>query len=422
VRKRKPTDRPEREDEGERDQRPEAPILALQRGAGNAATARWLARQPEKPKQKPRVSYVFLMGEMGDPYYKAAREYFEAQVKGAIVVIDKRTLADVIGHVNREGKPVDTLYIVSHAGDSGFLQFSVDADDLKKDRGEGNNLPNATFGELKEANERGKLPKADTKLIDDRTKIQIKGCDIGRSERTLDELDEAFGGKASVTAPTHAQEYRAGGGGVAPSEHLARMFVEWPGDVKKNAAERAAAFKAKYPMVPAKRWKDLLGRAEQDKKANQELYVHSQKKPIDKNDTRAMLARVEAAKRWPASAGWKVTAGRRQRGDMYVYEVRAEKDGGDTGFGSETFTIPVPPTEQQLIDQEKAKHGRPDAAKWRVKQTHPAPDEIELTVLAERTEWFISGTIEDAKGPIAPAQTDGDWYKTSTFAPPPPKP
>ena len=414
MRQRKRTDDPERE---HRERRPDAPPQPqAQPHAGNAAFARWLARQPDKPaKPPPRVSYVFLMGEMSDPYYVAAREYFETHAKGATVVLDKRTLADVIGHVNKAGKPVDTLYIVSHAGDSGFLQFSVDDRDLKKDRSEGNQKPNATFAELKEANERGTLPKADTKLIDDQTKIQIKGCDIGRSVRTLDELDRTFGGKASVTAPTHAQEYRAGG---SSSEHLARMFVEWPGDVKKSKAEVAAAFKAKYPMVPANRWKQLLAQAEKDDKANQELYVHTQPKPIGKDDKAAMLKRVNAAQRWPKSAGWEVKARRWQDGGDYVYEVRAEKDGGDLGFGTEIFKIPVPPTDQELLDREKAKHGRPDAAKWRVKHGG-APGDLELTVLAERTEWFINGTIEDAKGPIAPAQTDADWYTTSTFAPPP---
>ena len=404
-------------------------MLALQRTAGNAALSRVLtarsralARDPKAappaPPPKPRVSYVFLMGELSDPYYKAAREYFEAAFKGATMVIDKRTLADVIGHVNAAGKPVDTLYIVSHAGDTGFLQFSLDADDLKQDQLTGNQKPNATFGELKEANERGTLPKADTKLIDDQTKIKIKGCDIGRSERTLDELDEAFGGKASVTAPTHAQEFRPGGKGGMPEEHLNRMFVEWPGDVKKNAAERAAAFKAKYPMVPAARWKGLLAQAKRDDKANQTLFVHTQANPFGPKDEKGVLARVDAAKRWPASQGWVVKyAGRRVDGDDYRYEVRAQKGGGDLGWHTEIFTIPVPPAEDKLIDDEKAKHGRPEAAKWSVKKAVKG-DQLEMTVVAERTEWFITGTVQDEKGPIDPPETDTDWYRTSTFAPP----
>jgi hypothetical protein len=104
----------------------------------------------------------------------------QAHAKGATVLLDKRTLADVIGHVNRAGKPVDTLYIVSHAGDSGFLQFSVDDRDLKKEQSEGNQKPNATFGELKEANDRGTLPKADTRRTRSYTSIRSRS----RSART----------------------------------------------------------------------------------------------------------------------------------------------------------------------------------------------------------------------------------------------
>ena len=240
------------------------------------------------------------MGELSDPYYKAAREYFEAAFKGATMVIDKRTLADVIGHVNAGGKPVDTLYIVSHAGDTGFLQFSVDADDLKQDQVTGNQKPNATFAELKEANERGTLPKADTKLIDDKTKIKIKGCDIGRSERTLDELDEAFGGKASVTAPTHAQEFRSGGKGGTPAEHLNRMFVEWPGDVKKDAAERAKAFKAKYPMVPAGRWKGLLAQGQEGRQGQPDAL---RPQPDEPDRAEGREGRAGARERGEAVAG-----------------------------------------------------------------------------------------------------------------------
>ena len=270
------------------------------------------------------------MGELSDPYYVAAREYFEAAFKGATMVIDKRTLADVIGHVNSARQAGRHALHRLPRG-----RHRVPAVLRRRRRSQagpadGNQKPNATFAELKEANERGTLPKADTKLIDDKTKIKIKGCDIGRSERTLDELDEAFGGKASVTAPTHAQEFRSGGKGGTPAEHLNRMFVEWPGDVTKNAAERAKAFKDKYPMVPAGRWKGLLAQAKKDDKANQTLFVHTQANPIGPKDEKAALARVDAAKRWPASQGWVVKfAGRRVVGDDYRYEVRAEKGGGE---------------------------------------------------------------------------------------------
>ena len=43
-------------------------------------------------------------------------------------------------------------------------------------------------------------------------------------------------------------------------------------------------------------------------------------------------------------------------------------------------------------------------------------------MIAKATEWVIEGMIRDASGPYHSAQSDTDWYKTSTFAPPSPPP
>jgi hypothetical protein len=409
-------------------------ILAYQRSAGNAAVSRWLAvaRDTAPPVAPPntaapaaaRVSYVFLMGDVkNDSFYLAAREYFSHMVKGATMVTDKRTLADVISHVNAAGKPVDTLYIVSHANESGNLGFSMDAADLGKDTSSGDRKPRIEFKEVKEANDSGSLPTADTSLIDEKTKIEIKGCNIGRSQLMLDELDEAFGGKASVTAPTHTQEYRfygKKGGPITYEENLNELFIEEAGVADKNKATIAAEFKAKYPMVPEKSWKTLLPQVKKENRTRT-LWTHTQVNPPD-DDAKSVYARLGTSKKFPKSAGWVLTYhGRTQTGDKYHYEVEAERvlKDGSTEFQTLTISADVPPTETALIDQEKAKHGRPDAYKWRVKRTVDGT-QLKLEVIAEATEWVIEGTIKDASGPYHPAQTDKDWYRTSTYAPAPP--
>ena len=407
-------------------------ILAAQRTAGNAAVSRWLSApmlardtpgNPPAQAPVPRVSYVFLMGDVkNDSFYLAAREYFAHMVKGATMVTDKRTLADVIDHVNSAGKPVDTLYIVSHANESGNLGFSMDAADLAKDTSSGDRKPRTEFNEVKEANDAGTLPKADTKLIDEKTKIQIKGCNIGRSELMLNELDEAFGGKASVTAPTHTQEYRFYGNkaGVTYEENLDELFIEEAGVADKDQKTIAAEFKAKYPMIPAAQWKGLLKQVKKENRSKVR-WTHTQANPPDDN-AKDVLARLKTAQKFPKSAGWVVTyKGRTRVGDKYNYDVEAERvlKDGSTEFQTMFINADVPPSETSLIDQEKAKHGRPDAYKWRVKKTVTG-DQLKLEVIAEATEWVIEGTIKDASGPYHPAQTDKDWYKTSTFAPPPP--
>jgi hypothetical protein len=452
TRDRAPQTRPERQDA-----RPAAPVaaptaaqqvLALQRGAGNAAVSRWLTAAPQTMIARddgpataappsgaptatpaappvPRVSYVFLMGSFkNDNFYLAAKEYFAHKVPGAIPVYDKRTLADVIAHVNAQGKPVDTLFIVSHANESGNLGFSLDAADLAKDTSTGDKKPRTEFKEVKEANDKGSLPKADVKLIDAQTKVEIKGCNVGRSTLMMDELDEAFGGEASVTAPTHTQEYRFHGNkkGVVYEENFAEMFVEEVGVASKSAAELAAAFKAKYAMVPDAKWPALLKTVKKED-ATRTLYTWNGINPPDDNE-KSVLARIEASKKWPKAQKWTVSyQGRETVGDMYKFNVHAERilpDGG-TAFEDAHIMAKIPPDDATLIAQEKAKHGRPDAVNWRVKRT-VAGTQLKLEVVAERTEWVIDGTIKDAAGPYHPKAGDKDWYTTSTYAPPPPAP
>ena len=220
------------------------------------------------------MSYVFLMGDVSDDFYRQAKEHFEQQLPGATMVRDKRTLAEVIAHVNTAGKPVETLYIVSHGFSSGDLMFSIDAADLAKDTDPVGGKTRTEFDELKAANAAGTLPPADTTLIDDQTKIEIKGCSVGRSELMLDELDVALGGKASVTAPTHAQQFESGAGGVV-EEAFGDLFLEEPGVAVKSAAELAAAFRAKYPMVPEEKWPALLSKIKTQRPIRLAVQPHS---------------------------------------------------------------------------------------------------------------------------------------------------
>jgi hypothetical protein len=421
-------------------------VLALQRGAGNAAVSRWLTASSQRAVARdgpatatppapggtgtpaaapvPRVSYVFLMGDFkNDNFYLAAKEYFVHQVPSAILVTDKRTLADVIAHVNAQGKPVDTLFVVSHANESGNLGFSLDAADAAKDKGSGDRKPRTEFNEVKQANDQGSLPKADVALIDEQTNVQIKGCNVGRSTLMMDELDEAFGGKASVTAPTHTQEYKfygSGKGPVAYEENFAEMFVEEAGAVSKDSAELATAFKAKYAMVPDARWPALLKTVKKEDKSRT-LFTWTGVNPPD-DDAKSVLLRIGAKTKWPKDQNWTVTyLGRETVGDKYKFNVEAERVKPDGGTVKQTYgiTTPIPPEESALIEQEKAKHGRPDACKWRVKRTVDG-SALKLEVIAERTEWVIAGTIKDASGPYHPGQASKDWYTTSTYAPPPP--
>jgi hypothetical protein len=421
-------------------------LLELQQTSGNALVSALLAREPQPATATappaggqqppaapappppatvpPRKNYVFLMGDVkNDNFYKAADEFFKQHEKGAELVTGKRTLAEIIQHVNAGGVPVLKLFIVSHANEEGNLGFSLDPADLQRDTAGGDHKARTEYHELSDANKAQSLPTADVKLIDDFTKVEIKGCNIGRSQLMLDALDTAFGGHAEVIAPTHKQEYsvHGGKGGVVSEEALFQYSVEEPGAPTKDpsAVELQARFAAKYPNVPADKWKGLMKKVKKDHVKKASFTWRGVNPP--KDEEKDVVARLDAAKRFPKAAGWVLTYnGRTVVGDHFHYELHAErvKRDGSTEFNDLTIDALVPPEPSALEAQEKASSGRPDAYTWTVE------DEISGTTLVrrvfkERTEWTIDEKIVDATGVAHPAETDPTFYGHSHVQPPP---
>jgi hypothetical protein len=375
----------------------------------------------------PRKNYVFLMGDVkNDNFYKAANEFFKQHQKGAEMVTDKRTLAEVIQHVNAGGVPALTIFIVSHGNEQGNLGFSLDATDLQHDTSTGDKKPRAEFSEVRDANRAGTLPTADVKLIDDFTKVEIKGCNIGRSQLMLDELDTAFGGHAEVIAPTHKQEYSFHGGkqGVVAEEALEQYSIEEPGAPGKDPthAELEARFRAKYPAVPHDKWKGLMKKAKKDH-VKRTMFTWRGVKPPDDTE-KDVIARLDAASRFPKKEGWVLTyKGRTVVGDAFHYVLHAERihADGSTDFQDLTIDARIPPEPAVLEAQERGNSGRPDAYVWSVE------DEIQGTTLIrrvfqERTEWTIDERITDAGGVAHPSESDPTFYGRSLVQPPPPPP
>jgi hypothetical protein len=426
---------------------PAAAVLCLQRAAGNAAVSRYLQRDgdagtktgtptpgqpvptpaPVPATVPPRKNYVFLMGDTKrDNFYIAADEFFKQNEKGAEIVRDKKTLADVIAHVNAGGTPALKIIIVSHANEAGNLGFSLDAADLKKDTSTGDHKPRAEFKELRDANASGMLPTADVAKIDASTQIDIKGCNIGRSKLMLDALDRAFGGAATVTAPTHKQEYSFHSAGkgkpIVTEEALFQYSIEDPGHPTVGAADRATRFKAKYPDVPAAEWPKLL-RAAQEHHDKRAVYEWKGPNP-PADDAAAVFARIGTAKLFPAKQGWTVAyKGRTVIGDKYQFEVQADRV---TSQGSETQTrtivTPIPPDGETLKAKEIADSGRPDAYLWTVEDKIQGGTLIR-TIFSEHTEWLIDKKVTNQSGVAHPPTSDTTFYGKSTYAPvPPPTP
>ena len=411
--------------------------------AGNAAISRLVQRQPSDAgvpsapatdagttptapaplpaTVPPRRNYVFLMGdEIHDAFYINARNFFVQHEPTAQLVTGLRTLAGIIDHVNAGGVPVLKLFIVSHANEEGNLGFSLNAADLAHDSATGDHKPRTTFAEVRDANAAGALPHANVNLIDDVTKIEIKGCNIGRSQIMLDQLDTAFGGHGEVVAPTHKQEYSTTGRGahMVTDEAFIPYFIEEPGDQTLSAGDLDTRFRTKYPDVPAGRWPALLRTIRRHHEKETSFQWTGVNPPPD--NEQEVIGRLHAAQQFSPRAGWTLTyTGRTIVGNDFRYVVRAERM---TANGSEwqelTLTTPIPPDPATLIAQERANHGRPDAYIWSAEDTITG-NNLTRRVVRERTEWTIPTRIHDATGVAHPSESNQTFYGHSTVTPAP---
>ncbi|MRX43498.1 hypothetical protein [Agromyces kandeliae] len=355
-----------------------------------------------------------------DSFYAAADLYFRQHEPGAQINRDKRTLADVIAHVNAGAAPALRIIIVSHANEEGNLGFSVDAADLRRDTRRGDRKPRIEFKELRDAVAGGALPIADVAKIDGSTRVEIRGCNIGRSTRMLDALDQAFGGATQVTAPTHKQEYSARSGGRGrprvTDEALFQYSIEDPGHPTVSSADRGARFRAKYPDVPARLWPALLAAA-RERHVKRKAYEWTGVNP-PADDAASVFARLGTNRMFPARRGWVVTyKGRTTVGDNWRFEVQADRV---TSTASETRTsfvqTAIPPDGAVLREREMADSGRPDAADWTVVD-RIVGRRLVRTVYAEHTEWVINRRIVGASGTAHPPMTDPTFFGQSTFTP-----
>jgi hypothetical protein len=239
-----------------------ARVADVQRSAGNRATAKLLRDlrddQAGGGRAQPAVrrSFVFIMGADRGGFYSFATRYWRAHRPDAVFVTRPRTLAALLDWIRTnvpEDERMGELIIVSHANEDGTLSFGLN------DRDRDGHL---SFHELSEALAQSALPQVGPR-IDAQTRINIKGCDIGRSPEMLNLVDRAFGGLGTVTAPTHEQEY-----GTDPvlrdraiAEETARIRAEVEAanpepdelDPELRGTERRAAQRDRTRAVSARR-------------------------------------------------------------------------------------------------------------------------------------------------------------------------
>ena len=211
-------------------QRSSSEAVIQRQSAGTAAN-------PPAQPAVPRDDYVFLMGAdagPSNPFYKAAKTYYQSHLPGATMVEDIRNLRDLLLYIKTtSGGPLGNIYIISHANEDGTLSFGLNSDDGDK---------HLDFAELSAAFHpaSGQTTLTDVSAkIDAQTKIHIKGCDIGRSQAMVELIDEVFGGAGTVTAPTHEQVY-------------GRDSTLADAGTKRARKEKTAEFTATLPAIPPK--------------------------------------------------------------------------------------------------------------------------------------------------------------------------
>jgi len=336
-----------------------------------------IQRQPAAKRERPAgIDVVFIMGvdknPKKNPFYREAVKYFKARQAGATLVNDDkhRSLESVFDYLRDRGERVANLYLVSHANEDGTLSFKLRDSDKTKDA-------HVQYGELVTALAEDaalfNLPKG---VIDQETRIWIKGCNIGRSTRMLDALDQAFGGAGSVTAPTHKQVFGSetvGRGAARKVEHYEALqvyYVEYKGNQKISPAEQQAAFIDKYPELPEAKWKKWV--------------------PVDKRGR-------GGATRQPIAITY-----------SYKYSVNVKSKA--TKRMAEDEALP------EAIAWGEANIGRPEMFEWRIKGSAKTAYGWFVTAVAEKTNYIVSKILVDEAGTrLAPPATDPKYFGTSTY-------
>ncbi len=212
------------------------------------ATAAAPATPTPAPAPVPRQDVVYVMGN--DNFYRLATRFFRARFPNAVFVNNQRNLNGLLTHLTTTfTNPLGSIFIISHANEDGTLAFRLNSADTTRGLSvvELRNALNPQSGV-------SSLPTVGTQ-VDEQTRIEIKGCDLGRNQDIVELFDEAFNGQGTVNAPTHEQVYgynsrtAAAGTTAAMSEHMETFEeslpeippVPTPVDRNLRGEERTAA-------------------------------------------------------------------------------------------------------------------------------------------------------------------------------------
>lgn len=217
-------------------------MLALQRGAGNRAVTRMLAREPvaDKAPDFAPTRFVFILGPKDDAALKSAEAYYTSALMSSpfMKVITRKdmsdpTLSGILDYLNTIRYPIDEISLVTHGSGNGQLSFPLNGSD--KDE-------KVTTDELQQALHDGVLRPLNDGQITAKTRIRLQACFAGHGPTMVNLLDRAFGeGAGTVIAPTEEVAYS---NDTWHSEGISGWWVWAPEKLGPEAL--AIALKGKY--------------------------------------------------------------------------------------------------------------------------------------------------------------------------------
>jgi len=157
-----------------------------------------------QPRDRPIVAFVTGADTRG--FFDAAREYWRrVSDRDTKAVNDTRTnLRDIMKYLrdNKKSKPFGEVNIVSH-GTRFILNLSGTPSE-----GAGRANGSEEIQELVKSRPPGFEP-LDPDVLDDKSIVVIRGCNIGHNSKYLQAIRDLFGGRAPVIAPLFLQFYES---------------------------------------------------------------------------------------------------------------------------------------------------------------------------------------------------------------------
>ena len=214
----------------------------------------------------PRTSITFILGNdhsAYNQYYTMANQYYRlnASDRTETVVDNLTSLGEVLNYLKAHpdtvyGRPYGLINLVSHGNEFIDLQMKVVPHGAR-----------TSVQALQAALNDSLLAIPDSTLVDSLTLVYLHGCAVGNNQELLNDLAEAFGGRATVMASKLFEYYAYTSPGRNP-QNIKHYFAKawyafYNPDSTTSDLQLAAQLRHRYPDEDVD-WLDGLRRRLQD--------------------------------------------------------------------------------------------------------------------------------------------------------------